>query len=141
MNRRDLNSDLKDIDFLNKSINEFKKHAIIFIEKLKFAFENNKLVVSDIKENSFDFSFWGLKFITKIELPYNKESQTFENGEINTYLFKDDNFDLILTYKFDRLGNIENYYTEDEFGDFYYVDFIYKLTEFSSENKIKFQLK
>lgn len=140
MRRFNFNGEIRGIEYLNNLIGRFKKQADIFIEKLKTIFEKHKLNVSEIENNSFEFSFWGLRFITKTEISFDKESQTFKVGELNTYLIIDDNLDLIITYNFDYIGNIGNGYLQDEFADFYYVDFINSLIKHSTENRIKFQL-
>jgi len=140
MRRFNFNGEISGIEYLNDLIGRFKTQADNYIEKLKIAFIKYKLNVSEINNNSFEFSFWGLSFITKTEILFDKESNTFKTGELNTYLVIDETLELIITYNFDYIGNIGNGCLQDDFADFYYVDFVNSLIKYTSENEIKFQL-
>lgn len=132
--------EINGIKHLNDLFSRYKNQANIFIEKLKPSFEKNKINISDINKNSFEFSFWGLDFIAKTEISFDEESNTFKKGELNTYLIMNESLDLVITYNFDYFGNIGNGCLQDDFADFYYVDFVNSLIKHTAENNIKFKL-
>jgi len=140
---RDIRNKLHEIDYQRKTYDNFVKQASLIITKLHEKFNHSEINIptSDIMDNSFQFTFLGLNFITKTELLLDLESNVFSSGELNTYFIKDDNDDLILTYKFDYIGNIENRFVTEDFSLFYYVDLFNFIIKYSKSHKVKFQLK
>lgn len=141
MRKYDVKYAISEVDYLKKLFEKYKNQANIYINKLKADFEENELQVCDIKDNSFEFTFWGLSFISKAEISFDLELKTFKKGELSTFLKNDDILDLIISYDFDSIGNIGNGCLLDDFACFYYIEFVDSLTTFSNEKKIKFQLK
>ncbi|HED06209.1 MAG TPA: hypothetical protein ENI61_05950 [Ignavibacteria bacterium] len=140
MSRYRLDENLQDISYLNEIFEKFKRQASIFIRKVKEVLEENNLSTSEIDNNSLEFSFWGLDFIIKSEIEYEMKSSNFIQGELNTYYKDDDKLNLILSYNFDKLGNIGRNSVVNDFAIYYYLDFVKNLKNYSSEKKIKFQL-
>jgi hypothetical protein len=140
MRRFNFNNEISQTDYLRELINKFKKQADSIIHVLKEKFEQHGLVISDIKDNSFTFRFWGLDFISKTEISFDKDSKTFKFGELNTYLIKDKKQLLIFSITFDSIGNIGNGSLLSDFADFYYVDFVNTLLIFANDHEVKFQL-
>ena len=141
MRKNDVKFEINEVDYLKKLFEDYKNQANLYINKLKAYFEKNELQVCDIKDNSFEFTFWGLNFISKAEISFDLELKTFKKGELSTFFKKDDILDLIISYDFDSIGNIGNGCLLDDFACFYYVEFVDCLKTFSNEKKIKFQLK
>ncbi len=73
MNRLKLRDSLEDISYLIKSFEKFKRQANISVIKIKTMLEDNKLSTSEIVNNSFDFTFWGLSFTIKAEIEYDSK--------------------------------------------------------------------
>lgn len=140
MRRFNFNNEISQTNYLRGLIDKFKKQADLIIPALKEKFEQHGLVISDIKDNTFKFRFWGLDFISKTEISFDKDSKTFKFGELNTYLIKDKKQLLIFSITFDSIGNIGNGSLLNDFADFYYVDFVNTLIIFADEHEIKFQL-
>lgn len=140
MSRLRFNQNLEDISYLNEIFEKFKRQASTFIRKVKEVLDENDLSTSEIEKNSLEFSFWGLDFIIKPEIEYDIKSLNFIQGQLNTYLKDDDKLNLILTYNFDKIGNIGRNNVVNDFAAFYYIDFVENLKRISSEKKIKFQL-
>ncbi len=140
---RDIRNELNEIDYHKKTYDKFLKQANSIITKLhdKFNHSEINLPTLDIVGNSFQFTFWGLNFITKTEIVYDSERLALGSGELNTYYRNDDNDDLILTYNFDSIGNIENRFLTEEFSSFYFADLFASIIEYSKNNMLKFQLK
>jgi hypothetical protein len=141
MNRLRLQSNLEDITYLTKTLDDFKRQANTFIQKFKKVLDDNKLSTSEIVDNSLDFNFWGLKFIIKSEIQYSQESHDFIQGELNTYLLNDEEMILILTSYFDKLGNVGRISVIKDFAEYYFIDFVENIKKITSEREIKFQLK
>ena len=141
MRRFNFSNEISQIDYFKKLILKFKNQSDTFILALKSKFEQNDINISNQTANSFEFSFWGLDLITKTEISFDKDEQSFKQGELNTYLIKDKKHFLIMSYKFDSVGNIGDGCLENDFADFYYVDLVNSLIGYTKENNIKFQLK
>lgn len=141
MNRLRLQSNLEDITYLTKTLDDFKRQANTFIQKFKRVLDDNKLSTSEIVDNSLEFNFWGLKFIIKAEIKYSQESHNFIQGELNTYLLNDEEMILIMNSYFDKLGNAGRMSVINDFAEYYFIDFVENLKKITSEREIKFQLK
>ena len=92
------------------------------------------------------FQFLGLPFRIKIESLWTNESPMFRIGELNIYLvqneLKENELEnLIISYNFDSMGNVNNYHTVNEFPKFFYRDFVDSLITYCKDNSIKFILK
>ena len=141
MSRIDVKHQIAEVEYLKDLFVKFEKKSNSFIKKLKEVFDENELHVSEIVDNSFEFTFWGLNFISKSEISFDLAFKTFKNGELTTFLKTEETLDLILTYNFDYIGNIGNGCIIDDFADYYYIQFVNNLISFTNEKKIKFQLK
>lgn len=141
MNRLELKRKLEDIPYLTKVLNDFKNQSNNFIHNFKKVLDDFKFPTSEITDNSLEFSLWGFNFIIKAEIEYSPEAHDFIQGEINTYLQKDEEELLIMTSPFDKLGNIGRMNVINDFAEYYFIDFVENLKKITSEKKIKFQLK
>ena len=141
MSRYNLGSDLNEIEYLINLFNEYSNHANSFTKRLKEILEANKIETTEIEKNSFNFKFWGLNFIIQPEIEFDSDAHTFKDGEFNTYLkTKDDQLIQVISYKFDRIGNIGSGYLLKDFAKIYYIEFVSKLIALTKQEKIKFQL-
>ena len=140
MRKYDLSAGRNDFKYLNSLMEKLKVQACIFIESLRKRFMKHSPIVGEIMENSFEFVFWGLDFVTITEVLYEKGRLSFEKGELNTYLVYDDNKELIISYDFDKHGNIGDGYLNEDFAEYYYLEFVHKLLDYSAEKGIKFRL-
>ncbi|ADQ80369.1 hypothetical protein Palpr_2233 [Paludibacter propionicigenes WB4] len=140
MRRYNLNEEIENIDYWLEIVDKYKIKSEIYIEKARAVFESKKIKVSETNNNSFDFKFLGLDFIAKANISFNKESSKFNDGELNIFHKKNDDFELIISYSFDKIGNIENTFNTDTFALYFYVDFIKMVLNSSTEKGIKFQL-
>lgn len=143
MRRFDIFQETNSINFHRKIFQDYLKQSTLILNKLHetFNLQDINLPTSKLKDNSFDFEFWGLTFLIKAEIAYDLERKSFLLGELNTYAKKDDAEILILTYSFDTIGNIENNFIAESFPKFYYVDFVPKVIEYTNKYKVKFLLK
>lgn len=140
---RDIRNELSEIDYQRKIFDKFVVRANSIILKLheKFNLPEINLPTSEIKENSFEFTFLGLDFIIKAEIVFNSEIHSFKLGELNTYYRSGDSNELILTYTFDSIGNITSKFLTEEFYSVYYVDMFRLIVEYSKNRNVKFQFK
>ncbi len=136
-----LKEKLNMVDMINRQFNEFKKNAESAIEKLYKNYQSWGVEVSEVTNNSFNFSYWGLTFQIKAEITFNMDENIFKSGQINTYYIEQDVSKLIMTYTFDFNGNIENKHLESDFSPHYYLDFVNAILKLSSQEEFKFQLK
>jgi len=141
MSRTNLRYEIGEVGYLKEMFVKFEKRANDIINKLKEVFDENELHVSEIIDNSFEFTFWGLNFITKSEISFDSEYKNFTKGELTTFLKHEETLDPIVTYGFDNIGNIGNGCLLSDFADYYYVQFVKNLISLSNEKNIKFQLK
>ena len=120
---------------------KFAFEARLIIENLHKLFKTTEknITTTNIVNNSFQIKFWGIEYIIKTEITY-KDNKGFFLGEINTYLKNKTENILILSYSFDKIGNIQNDYLVSDFSDYYFLDFFKKIIEYSNSNNIKFQL-
>lgn len=141
MRRYNLSNEIQTVNYHVNKFEKYKNQASVFLKKAKVVFEEYKISISEIKGNAFEFSFFGLDFITKTEISFDEKQKGFKNGEFNTYVKNGTKLLLVKTYSFDAIGNIENEYHVDDFAYFYYIDFVDSLRELSSKGDLKFQLK
>ena len=141
MSRYNLGSELREIEYLINLFNEYSNLANSYTKKLKEILNGQKIESTEIEKSSFEFKFWGLNFVVQCEIEFNNNLHTFKQGEFNTYLkTKDDELNLVISYSFDKIGNIGNGYLINDFAEEYYIDFVNKLKALTKEEKIKFQL-
>lgn len=143
MINHEINSKMMTIDHHRNSFNKFVVQAKKILTKLHETLSHPELSMNttEIIDNSFQFSFWGQNFIIKTEIMFDVVNKSFIEGELNTYHENNDEFNLILTYKFDSIGNIADRLLIEEFSYFYYTDLFPSIVEYSKKSNIKFQLK
>ena len=140
MNPLKIREALYHVDHYNKQFDTFKHLAEIFIQRLNSDYKSQGVNVSAIQNNSFSFSYYGLAFLIKAEISFCKEDKIFNEGEINTYLLLQENQKLVVSYRFDSHGNINQEYTEKDFTTPYFVDFVNSVLKLSSSDDVKLQL-
>lgn len=143
MREYNLHGELSTIDSHRKHYEKFMTRSKEIIENLHKSFNSSKIQIHtlEIRDNSFQFDFFGLDFHVKSEIEFNFEYKVFTIGQLNTYLINEDELIYIFGYSFDHIGNIENRYILEDFPSFYYADFFSKLIDYSGKNKIKFQFR
>lgn len=139
MNKVGFTEKLEEIRYQTKGFDEFKNLSNIFIQKFKKVLDDFGFPTFDIIDNSLEFIFWGLNFIIKAEITFSPEEKNFVQGEINTYLQKNDL--LIQQVHFDNIGNTECRNVLNDFAEYYFIDFVKNLKTIALDKKIKFQLK
>ncbi|MEI7504461.1 MAG: hypothetical protein WCJ61_14370 [Paludibacter sp.] len=135
-----INEEIAQIAYHQQEFEKFLNHSTIFIANTKMKFEEKGIKDIIQTDNSIEFKHWGLKFITKASLSFNKDRGRFMQGGLNTFLKMEDDLELIVSYKFDSIGNIEDGFTANNFALNYFVDFIINLINYSTEKDFKFQL-
>ncbi len=138
--RYNINQEAADIAYHQQEFEKFLNHATIFITNTKMKFEEKGIKDIIQTDNSIEFKYWGLNFITKASLSFNKDKGRFIQGDLSTFLKIEDDLELIVSYKFDSIGNIEDGFTASNFALYYFVDFTKNLIKYSIEKDFKFQL-
>jgi hypothetical protein len=141
---------LEQIKHETKIFDDFRLKGEKVIKKLYDKYNEFGLEPKPISNNSFTFYFWGLKFKLKLEIEFDTVGRRFNYGEINTYqIIKKGDNKLLLSMSYDKLGNVTdnimNHHStleNDDFPEYYFVDFYNKLMDYinQEENNIKFQL-
>ncbi|MBN1184983.1 MAG: hypothetical protein JXB49_22045 [Bacteroidales bacterium] len=124
----------------NQAFEKYRDGATKIVKELHSVFERLNIQKEEIFDNSFKFSFWGLNWIVKTEITVKQETGYFNEGELNTYLMKEDDLEFLLSYKFDSLGNIADRFLSNDFGLHYYTDFVKSVVGYSIKKNFKFQL-
>ena len=140
MNRLHMKAEFNNIVALNIQFKKLQSISQDFVKKLHEDFINWGLSVNEISNNSFGFSFWGLNFIVKSELSFNKAANNFTEGALNTYLNLEGIKTCVVSFKFDILGNINRGNQLSDFSAPYYIQFVEQLLNITEENAIMFQL-
>ena len=129
------------IEYLKKDYNGYLEQARSIIKNFHSFLNNSEIQVLDINNNNaFEFLIWGIKLIIKTEISCNDRMDRFDKGELNTYVMTEEKNVLVLSWSFDKIGNVNQLYLVKEFSQFYYVDLIKNLLQFNKSNNIKFQL-
>lgn len=126
------------ISRIEKKLESLRAKSKEIICSLVNMFDKREKKIDNLQDYSFEFIFWGLRFITKSEFSLTNDFLMNPKGEINTYLVKDERYILIKSWTFDELGNINNDYTANDFPDAYLLDFVNNVQKFSIENEVKF---
>lgn len=139
---RDINirQGIQIMEYLKADYNGYLDQARAIINKFHSFLSSSEVQVFDINNNSFEFLLWGIRLIIRTEISTNDEMNRFCNGELNSYIIQDENEELLLSWSFDKIGNINNFHSMDDFSQIYYVIFIKNLIQFTKDNNIKFQL-
>jgi len=86
MREYNLHGELATIDSHRKQYEKFLSQSRSIIESLYKSFNSPRIEVHtlEIKENSFQFDFFGLDFLVKPEIEFNFEYGVFTEGQLNT---------------------------------------------------------
>jgi len=144
MRRYNIDTKFGNLAYLIGEFEKYKNLAKSYLEILQGTSNKYAILDSELIGNTIKFTFWGLDLTVKTEISLNVENKTFFNGELNSHIKRLDNEELLMTYKFDSIGNIgrsETDYLSDDFAKFFIVDLIVEAIEYSIKNNIKFQLK
>jgi len=143
MNIREVNYKKTEI-YINGLKEDYKRYLKVgseMLDRVYNEFSNQNLKIEQVENNKLKFELFGLNFVTKPELSLDSETKTIRNGELSTYFIDTENVEqLVFKYDFDRIGNINQRFLENEFSKHYYADFFIQLIEFSVEKEIKLPL-
>jgi hypothetical protein len=129
------------IENLDFQYNSLYDTAIILLQDLHKANEEQKIFVLEETNNLYTIKLWGLKFEIWPEIPIGQDTTRFISAEMNTYLINDDKTkELVYTCPFNSHGLIHETHSGSQFGYFYIKDFIETLFKYFRENDIKFRL-
>lgn len=142
MNEFELQKRIGRIDSLKNAIEGHKESADKILDELHKEFTQQGLNTEQIERNELQFECLGLKFVTRTEISFDSNIQNFRNGNINTYYIdKDDEEELILSYDFDKIGNVNSRHLINEFSKYYFVDFFEKMIAYAIDKELRFPIE
>jgi hypothetical protein len=127
----------------NKQYEFFKKYSDEILVEIKALFDDSRINIpyTNIDNNNLSFQFWGNELIIRSELSLNTEHR-FTQMELNTYCIHLKREKLLFSHCFDDNGFIgfdrSKYHS---YQDLYISELLKKITEYSIDNNLKFQLK
>jgi hypothetical protein len=140
MDRFRLPEEHSPVEHYKAQFDKFKEIAEKLVERLHADYKSWDVDVCEIENNMFRFSYWGLEFVVKAEIVYDKTDKIFNAGELNTYIVEKDSLTSVFSVEFDYSGRINNKYDRKNFSTPHYLNFVNSILELSSEGKIRFQL-
>jgi hypothetical protein len=131
------------INHLNIAYSEYSVKAKEYLEKLKVFIEENGFECTKESKESIKLNIWGINVIVKTEISFKDKINTFQKGELNAYIFVEENEQLIFYFNFDKIGNIgdiNNSFTIETFAIYFLNNLIENLIIISRQLDLKFSL-
>ena len=132
------------IEGYTKNYNPLKEQGAKLLAALSTCIDSPSTIsmftIMSSKDIEIRFQFLGFEFSTVLEILPINYSLGFE-GQLTTYWLKGkDTEDVeIVSFSFDRIGNVNRMYTVDEFADLYLIEFLknIKTIILVPENKVR----
>jgi hypothetical protein len=130
-----------EINYILKSLNELTERGKSYINEIENEFQKQNFNTNKIlNNNGLEIIFYGIKIIIIPETNIDNENMILYEGQLNSYINENNEKIQLISYTFDKIGNINKIYCKNNFAEHYFCDLIDSILKYISKKDIKLQL-